>query len=191
VSRLRVLRRLGVGQDGLTLVELLIASTMAVVIVGAAGSMLISALRDQPNLSGRAQNIASARWALERLTREIRQGVAVDRATANEVSLRTYVRRTACGSSGTLEPSKPAIECEVTYACSSNACTRTESSPGSFEGTAVKVFDGIDSSEVFSYTPSVEEPTYVGISLRLPNPAGSGSLAISDGANLRNATLSN
>lgn len=191
MNRIRVLRRLVDAQDGLTLVELLIASAMAVVIVGAAGSMLISALRDQPNLSGRAQNIAAARVALEGLTREIRQGVAVDRATASEVSLRTYVRRTACGSSAALEATKPAIECEVTYACSSTACTRAESPPGSFEGTARTIFDGIDSSEVFSYAPSAEEPTYVGITLRLPNPSGSGSLTISDGASLRNATLSN
>jgi hypothetical protein len=62
---------------------------------------------------------------------------------------------------------------------------------------------GIDSSSVFCFVPSTEAdptkcgpaqstttPTYVGVTLHVPNPAGSGALTISDGASLRSATLS-
>jgi hypothetical protein len=183
----------GRGEDGLTLVELLVAATMGIVVVWAAGTMVIAAMRSQPNLSGRAQDISTARWELERLTRELREGIAVDRATASEVSFKTFVRRTHCGGAVSASD-EPAIDCEVTYACAAEACTRSESAPGTFGGTPEKIFEGIGSGEVFSYKPAgkkASEITYVGVTLRLPNPSGSGNLTISDGANLRNATLRN
>ena len=34
-----------------------------------------------------------------------------------------------------------------------------------------------------------EATTYIGVTLRIPNPEGRGNLTISDGASLRNATL--
>jgi len=198
MSRLRRRLAAGGGEGGFTLVELLVASAMGVILLGVAGSMVLSAMRDQPALSKKAQHISSARWVLERLTREIRNGVAVDRETPESVSFRTYVRRTACGAEGTLPSNSPAIECEVTYTCTTSACTRTETEPGVFEGgTPTTIFSGIESSNVFSYLPEPEEEgeepeaTYIGVTLQLPDPSGTGNLTISDGANLRNSTLSN
>ena len=93
-------RRLAGGEAGFTLVELLVGATMGVIVMGAVGSLVISAVRAQPKISKTAQNISSARWVMERLTRELRNGVAVDptKATASTVSFRTYVRHTTCGS---------------------------------------------------------------------------------------------
>lgn len=193
------------GERGLTLIELLVASAMSVVIVGAAGSMLVSAVRDQPGLSKRAQNVSSARWVLERMTREIRNGIDVNSATAtsSKVSFETYVRRSACGGSAPSESSAPAIPCQVTYTCTTTTCSRVEAAPGVETGTARKLFEGIDSSQVFCYAPSAEvdpetcgpagaePPTYIGVTLRIPNPDGAGNLTVSDGATLRNATLEN
>ena len=82
------------GEAGLTLVELLVASAMGVVLMGAVGTMVVGAMRAQPEVSKRSQNITTARWVLERMTREIRNGVVVDTALPNEVSFRTYLRRT-------------------------------------------------------------------------------------------------
>jgi prepilin-type N-terminal cleavage/methylation domain-containing protein len=192
-------------EAGFTLIELLVATTMSVVVIGAATSMLITALKAQPNLSKRAENISEARWVLERLTREIRSGVAVDRASASSVSFRTYLRRTSCGGAGTLAEGSPAIVCEVTYTCTTTSCTRIEAAPGVYEGTARPVFGGIDSAEVFCYVPSLgehpstcgappEKPgeaTYVGITLHIPSPKGGNAITVSDGADLRNATLAN
>ncbi|HWO16310.1 MAG TPA: hypothetical protein VNM89_06310 [Solirubrobacterales bacterium] len=195
--------RLASEQAGLTLVELLVASAMGVVLLGAVGTMLVSAMRTQPKVSKRAANVSDARWVTERLTREIRNGIAVDRMTASSVSFRTYVRRTACGGSGTLASGSPAIKCEVTYTCTTTSCSRLEANEGVYTGTPTIVFTGIDSSNVFCYVPSTNAdpltcgpaapgtpPTYVGITLRIPNPSGPAALTVSDGASLRNATLS-
>lgn len=188
----------------MTLVELLVAAAMSVVIVGAAGSMLVSAVRDQPKISKRAQDVSTARWVLERMTREIRNGIRVEEgATATQFSILTYVRH-ECGSGGALSSDTPAEQCEVTYECDADGCSRTEAG-----GTAQPVFAfaGLG-DEVFCYVPSTNEdpsicgpadddapPTYVGITLDVPSETGNsnpgGDLEISDGASLRNATLLN
>jgi type II secretory pathway pseudopilin PulG len=177
-------------ESGLTLIELLVASAMGIAMLGAIGAMVLGAMRSQPNTSEKAQSIATARWVLERLTKEIRSGVAVDSATATSVSFRTYLRRNSCGASGVPASTSPAIECQVTYACTTTACTRTETSPGVLEGgTPATVFSGIDDANVFSYLPNAEEPSYIEINLNTPNPSGDSDLTVSDGASLRNATL--
>jgi type II secretory pathway pseudopilin PulG len=176
------------GEAGFTLIELLVASAMGIVVLGAVGSLVISAMRAQPQISKRAQNISSARWMLERLTREIREGIRVDNATAPEVSFETYVRHT-CGGTTPLASTLPSEKCEVTYTCTTTACSRIEAAPKVRTGTAIPIFKGINSSNVFSYSPSVAAPTYIKVTLRMPNPSGPAALTVSDGASLRNATL--
>jgi hypothetical protein len=165
---------------------------MSIVLVGAAGSMVISAMRSQPEVSSRANSISSARWVLERLTREIRDGVKVDNATASSISFQTYVRHTTCGGTTLLADTSPAIKCEVTYTCTTASCSRTETAPEVLTGgTPQTIFKGIDSSNVFNYSPSAAAATYVEVTLRIPNPSGGSALTVSDGASLRNATLAN
>lgn len=196
---------LGGPEAGLTLIELLVATTMSVIVIAGAASMLISAVRDQPSISKRAQNVSSARWVLGRMVRELRNGIEVDASTAtsSSVSFRTYVRSSACGSATNSAPSAPSIPCQVTYRCTASACSRVEAAPGVETGPESMIFEGIDSAAVFCYVPSAESnpeacgpagsepPTYVRVTLHIPNPEGSGSLTISDGATLRNATLTN
>lgn len=198
----RALARAG-DESGLTLIELLVASAMSVVLVGAVGSMLVSAMKAQPDISKRAQDVSSARWVLERMTREIRNGIRIDQVGATSVSLLTYVRRTSCGGDVPASSATPAIKCEVTYQCTATSCTRSEAPDGLYTGTPKTVFTGISSSEVFCYVPSTEpdpltcgpavsaaQTTYVGFRLRFPNPdGGATALTVSDGASLRNATL--
>jgi Tfp pilus assembly protein PilW len=191
-------------EDGLTLVELLVASAMSVILVGAVGSMVVSTMRAQPKLSKRAQNVTTARWVLERMTREIRNGIRVDKANTSSVSFLAYVRHTSCGGSVALPSDSPAIKCEVTYTCTTTSCARIEAVPGVFTGTPTTIFSGINDSNVFCYIPStesdsltcgpafsVEETTYIGARLRIPNPSGPSALTVSDGASLRNAVLLN
>lgn len=184
------LSRLRSDERGITLVELLVASAMGVVVMGAVALLVISAVRDQPKITKQAQNITTARWVLERMTREIRNGILVSpgQAQPQSISFKAYVRRTACGG-GVPASSAPPIECQITYTCSTTSCSRTESNPGVFTGTAQPIFSGIDSNQVFTYAPDELKPTYVKITLRLPNPSGPGALTVSDGASLRNATL--
>lgn len=177
------------GEAGMTLVELLVAAAMSVVIVGAAGSMLISAVRSQPKLSKKNQDITTARYVLERMTREIRNGVAVYQEpapTGSQVSFLTRVRRTACGGQVPESASAPSIECRVTYRCTTAECTRTETAPETTSGgTPTTLVSGLDSSQVFNYEPSAEEPVYIGVTLHIANPEGEGDLTVTDGAGLR------
>jgi hypothetical protein len=89
----------------------------------------------------------------------------------------------------------------VTYTCTATSCTRVEANEGTFTGAPTTIVTGIDSSSVFCFVPSTETdptkcgpagtttPTYVGVTLHVPNPVRSGALTISDGASLRSATL--
>jgi prepilin-type N-terminal cleavage/methylation domain-containing protein len=188
-------RRLSLGgrDAGFTMVEMLVASAMGVIVVGATGTLVVSAMKRQPEISKRAQTITTARWVLERMTREIRNGKQIELgASQSSFSLITLVRRSTCGGAGLPAAGTPAIECRVTYSCTATTCSRTEAAPGSLAGSGTKatLFTGINSENVFSYAPNAEAPTYVRITLRMPNPRGGGSLKVSDGASLRNATLS-
>lgn len=178
-------------ERGLTLIELLVAAAMSVVIVGAGTSMLISAVRNQPQLNERNQKVTEVRWVQERMTKELRNGVRVDEATPTTVSFLTRVRTTTCGAADGLDSDAPATNCQVTYDCSSgDACTRAEASEGIVGGGTPKpLISGLESGAVFNYFPNKEEPTYVGIVLRVPNPSGSSALTVSDGASLRTPVL--
>lgn len=200
-------RRMSAGrrEAGFTLVEFLVASTMSIVVLGAVGSMVVSAMRDQPRISKRANDISTARWVLERLTREIRSGIVVDQASGSSVSFQAYVRRTSCGGEGTLPEGSPAIKCEVTYKCTTTSCIRIEAEPSVYTGTETTIFSGIDSNEVFCYVPSANEDpatcgpapekpvdvTYIRATLHIVNASGGSGVTASDGVSLRNATLAN
>jgi len=175
-------------EEGVTLVELLVASAMGVVVMGAVAMLVIGAVRGQPRISAQAQNVSTARWVLERMTRELRGGGTVVAKTQSKVSFVAYVRHTTCGGSTALASTASPIECVITYECSTTACYRTEAAKNS-TGTPRLIFSGINSSEVFTYAPNETEPTYVKVTLRLPNPDAQGALTVSDGAALRNATL--
>lgn len=191
-------------EEGFTLVEMLVAMTMGVVVMGGVLILLIGAMRSQPKLESQGTHIQTARWVLERMTREIRNGIRVDRATASSVSFQTYVRHTTCGGTTALASTAAPTKCEVTYTCSGESCTRIESAPGVYTGTAATIFSDLGNpAEVFCFVPSEEEDptecgeakagsslTYIGVTLELPEAEGSGGLTASDGASLRNATLS-
>lgn len=178
------------GEGGFTLVELLVSAAMGVIVMGAVASLLISAVREQPKISKEVQNVSSARWMLERLTHELRDGKTVKEGTASKISFIGYVRRTTCGGSTPLAATSPAIECRITYECSTTSCTRKETSPESTSGVAKQVFTGLASNQIFTYVPNAANATYVKATLQLPDPTNAGSpLVISSGASLRNATL--
>jgi Tfp pilus assembly protein PilW len=192
-------------ESGVTLIEMLVAALMSVIVVGAACAMLISAVRDQPALSRKAQNVTTARYQLERVVRELRNSEVLETTKPAEVKLVARVQRTTCGGSAQTDPAAEPIKCKVTYSCSGKTCTRSEATlAGTPVGTSVVALSGIGSTNVFCFVPSAESdptqcgaaptggstPTYVGVSLEVPNPEGSGLLTISDGATLRTATFS-
>lgn len=187
-----IAQRLRREEVGLTLVELLVAATMGVILMGAVGSVVISAVRSQPKISEKASNIQTARWVLERITRELRNGFVVHDAKATTVSFETYVRHSSCGSSAQLAATSPSIKCEVRYTCEAGSCKRTETAPGVLSGgTSVAIVSGLGSGTGFAYSPATA-PTYVKVTLAIPSPGGgTDATTISDGVSLRNATLAN
>lgn len=195
----RKIRSLCASEDGFTLIELLVAAAMSIVLLAAAGSLLVGALRAQPKITQGAANIQSARWVLERMTRELRQGIRFyGTPNALKVSFETYVRHATCGGTATLPRTSPSLACAVTYSCAAAKCTRTEVNPPATEGqalaqgTPVTIFEGItNSTGVFTYSPSTAAPTFVEANLEIPNADGGPVLKVSDGAALRGLTLAN
>jgi type II secretory pathway pseudopilin PulG len=182
--------RLEEPEAGLTLIELLVAAAMGIVLMGAVGTVMIGALRSQPKLSQSATDIRTVRFALERMTRELRNGFSVaPGSSATSVSFETYVRHTSCGSTIPLGPTEPSIKCQVRYTCEAGACKRTETPAGvPTGGTPVTMVKGLAAGTGFSYPAT----TYVRVTLVLPSAGGgTGTTTISDGASLRNATLTN
>jgi hypothetical protein len=200
------MKRLQQDESGLTLVEMMVATMMSVIIVGAACAMLISAVRDQPGLSRKAQNVTTARYQLERVVRELRNGVKLETTTPSELAMVTRVHRVSCGGAVQRNPSAEPVQCRVVYRCSGTSCTRTEATlTGTPVGSAIVALSGLGSTSVFCFVPSREEdpsqcgepqqgegasiPTYVGVDLEVLNPEGPGLLTISDGATLRSSTF--
>jgi prepilin-type N-terminal cleavage/methylation domain-containing protein len=177
-------RTISMEEQGFTLPELLVATVLGLLVIGAAVTAFTGAIQSQPRVNSQAGAIQQARTTMERITRELRQGSSVPSATASQLSIITYVDSATCGGAA----STTAISCRVTYSCSSGTCTRTEAKPdGTLPGPAVRVVSGLSSDNVFSYTaPSSTAPAYVGVTLALPATGGTDAITLSDGAALRN-----
>jgi len=194
MRRLQKIRMRHADEAGFTLVELLVGTAMGVVLMGAVVSLVIGAVKYQPRITKKAENVTTARWVLDRMTRELRNGERIEpSSTSSSISFISYERRSPCGSGTALTAGQASVPCKITYSCTTTSCSRTEAPPtGSGAGTTQLLFTGINSNQVFTYPPTEKptEATYVKVTFRVPDPKGSGSLTISDGASLRNATLS-
>jgi Trk-type K+ transport system membrane component len=161
------------------------ATMLGLIIVGVATTVFTAAVRSQPGLNTRDDAISRARTTTERLTRELRQGSTVFTATSTQLAFLTYVHSATCGGA----PSSTAIQCRVTYTCTTASCTRVEARPdGSGAGTALPVVSGLSSAAVFNYSPSTGAPKYIGATFVFPGQNGDDAITVSDGAALRNPT---
>jgi len=171
-------------EGGFTLIELLVASAIGLVVVAGAMSVFLSGVKSQPRASSKVAAIQQGRYTVERIVRELRQGLEVPASpasSATHLELVTYVNATACGgpAGGT------AIPCRVIYDCEGDVCTRAVAQPdGSEEGAATQVVEGLADDEVFSYAPSVADAGFIGVTLSLE--ADSKPVVLVDGAALRN-----
>ncbi len=159
---------------------------VSLVVIGGSVGVVTAGLRSEPRIAERTADIQEARVAVERLTREMRQGSLVTAASANQLSVVTNVNSLPCGGA-TSDASQP---CLVTYACSGGQCTRTEANPDGSGATApVVVVKGISADPVFTYTPSAASPNYIGVALEFPANAGDDSITLTDGVTMRNASV--
>jgi Tfp pilus assembly protein PilW len=182
---LSVFRRRLARDEGFTLVELLVASTMALVVIGAGVLMFTAAIRSQPKASSRLAKVRTARSTSEQIVRELRQGWSTPTATSNQLSILTYVHTSSCGAAPS--SSTAAKPCRVTYTCTSGTCTRVVAQPdGTSPGTTRRVVTGLSNGIVFSYTTGSGGSPWVGITLQFPGQNGDDAITVEDGAALRN-----
>jgi Tfp pilus assembly protein PilW len=175
-------------EDGWTLVEMLVAASLGLIIVGAALSMFTGGLKSQPRAASQAAGVQQAQTAMERMTRELRQTSAViGTPTSAQITVSTYVDDATCGGA----PGSIAIRCQVTYSCSGGACTRTVAqSNGSAPGPARTVVSGMSSNNVFTYAAATTTaPAYIYVNLAFPDNGGHNAITLSDAVALRNVAL--
>jgi type II secretory pathway pseudopilin PulG len=183
-------RRLA-GDRGLTLIELLVAATMFIALMAAVVPLMTNVINDQPKISKAAARISEARALTERLGRELRQAYAVDSASATQLVFRTYTRAATCGGTTLLAASAAPTQCRVTYSCASGTCTRTErNADGSGTAGPVELVNGLNSSNVFTYTPSSSAPEFVHLTIVMPGrSSGKDAITLEDGFALRNVIV--
>jgi prepilin-type N-terminal cleavage/methylation domain-containing protein len=168
-------------ERGLTLIELLIAAAVGLVVVGGALTMFMGAIRSEPRTASKVAAIQQARTTVDRITRELRQGLEVPTASPSELAIVTYVKAATCGGTA----ASTAIPCRVTYECDAGECVRFVAQPdGSAPGAPMQVASDLASADVFTYSPSEGDPTYVGVTLAFS--AEGQPVTLSDGVALRN-----
>jgi type II secretory pathway pseudopilin PulG len=180
-------------EDGLTLVELLISMTMAVVITAGAAAMLIYAVQRQGDLTQRADQVGEAQVQMERMVRGIRQGVlgtatVTTTASSSKLKLETYVDGN-CGTTAVTTSTK----CLVVYECASEACSRTTGSSTTKTETMLKgvknastVFEGVTGPSPCT-TSTSEVVSFVEVKLELKSKKG-GVTKLQNGGGLRSCS---
>jgi Tfp pilus assembly protein PilV len=185
-------------EDGITLVELLLAMVMGIIVLSAAVFVFAAGIQLGPHVQERSLEIQQARTMSERITRELRQGsnasVSLDRS---QLMILTYVpRSTTCNTPATTGSS--IARCRVFYRCTtagaSSSCTRTECPPAALSvGTGCElprtVVSGLSTTQVFSFSPQTPGQAYVGVRLEFPAENGDDAITIQDGVALRNPPL--
>lgn len=172
-------------ERGFTLPELLIATLLAMFVVGAAVTIFTAGIRSQPRVNTQAAAIQQARIAMESMIRELRQGSSVPSASASQLAVVTYVHDGTCGTTTPV--------CRVTYACATDGtCTRGIAHPdGTSPASPTRIVSGLATNAVFTYTaPTTTTPAWVGVTLAFPGTGGGSAITLSDSATLRNPSAS-
>lgn len=171
---MKALRR----QDaGFTLVELLVATALALVVIGAAVMLITSALQSEPRASSRSSQIEAGRVMLERITRELREGCKVEADDAE-----------AAGGHRVLSVYMDCDAGEATYRyeCPGTECSRIDVAADKSE----LMVDGLEGEEDGGWPVFVlDSDNYVEVQLRFPRAEGGEAVTLSDGVAMRNQAL--
>ena len=153
---------------GSTLVEVVFASALLLVVVGAFLAAFVSVQKSEAYVSGRAEALDDMRLTMARMTRDLRQGTAVASAsTPSHLAVTTYV-------DGTLQ--------QVVYDATGTSLTRQVGS-----SSAVELQGGLSSTAIFEYAPSAEAAEVITITLTVvPPSAPDTTVTIDSEVRLRN-----
>jgi prepilin-type N-terminal cleavage/methylation domain-containing protein len=170
------------GEDGFTLIELIVVMALTTVVLGAMLTVLFNSQQIQAGDAEWAQVMQEGRAGLSRMTREIRQASKVEKAEPDSVIFHATIGG---------KPLEIKYECGVTQTVSLTACVRyaAEAGKGLPSQGATIVRDVVKGTEVFCYAQSVKEcvhsPTtaelakVTAVTLRIALPA-SGTLKQAD-----------
>jgi type II secretory pathway pseudopilin PulG len=176
-------------ERGIILSETLVAALISTLVIGAGVTFFVVALGSSPRAAERSAAVQQGRVALERITRELRQGYHIASEDPSRLVILTFVKRSSCGA----DTDGPAIRCQVTYNCQDGACTRTERDPwGAGSAPPRQVVSGLASDSVFAVErdPAGIEPPFIAVRLEYPASDGDGeALTLDDGVVLRNPPL--
>jgi Tfp pilus assembly protein PilW len=166
---------------GWTLVELLVTMVMGLVILGALLSVWPVAASDQQRSEARYESIDGARIALERMTRDVRESVAVTGVTASAVHLKLWTRDLPGAGASVLH--------DVVYDCAAAgslagtfACNRSDVTAGT---PAVTMVNRLSSSAVFTSTAGQPD---LSVNLSVIVAKAVNPVVIRGGASPRNCT---
>ena len=172
-------------EAGFTLVELLVGITLMLLVLAAGFTLLQVVIRTEPAIQDSNTSIQQGQIAAERMARELRQTYDVNSASANSLSVDTYIQTASncSGGAGTT-----AVQCRVVYSCTANSCTRTVSEVNGANASTATVITGLASTNVFTYSPSSTSPTSISLTLNLSGQSSDDAITVSDGVALRNVT---
>jgi type II secretory pathway pseudopilin PulG len=139
------------GQGGLTVVELLIALSISIVLLGMVVTALYRSSLDQQDIERRSEALNQGQLGLERMTRELRQATWVYFRSSAVVDLNVRVRAT---------PTADGVERLVRWDCSGNVCKRFEGNAVVYPPPSTPQFASVQ--EVIGEEPTVDGEVNVG-----------------------------
>jgi Tfp pilus assembly protein PilW len=180
-SPMAPLRRLGErlrSEQGFSLTELLVATSMMLVVLFAAMGFAEIAPRSASGAIDRSGALATQRTGLERMTRELRQALTLNATTPGVVEFQLY------------RPGTGAVR-QVRYDCSqAGECRRSEGPAGGPLANTDTLVTGVQSASFTSQTLSASQD-YLTISLWVNVPNRAHPIALEDGVHLRNKATPN
>jgi type II secretory pathway pseudopilin PulG len=176
----RLVRRLGRSEEGFTLVETLVASTIALLIGSLLITTLVVAMRTEKYTAQDSEALVELRTAMDRLTKEVRQARQVYSASTG-TSMQIWVDTDRDYHQDGSE--------RITWALvivGSEAELRRSSSGGSTHTVAVQLVPGT----AFTYSPAPPSTSSVTVTLTADVQAGSHAAArtLETQVRLRNVT---
>jgi hypothetical protein len=163
----------------ITLAELLVAAPIALILLTATLMLHLASGREEDRTQNRVQTLIQERVGLERMTRELREATSITPTSSDEVDAVAWLRPPGGG---------PAVQRQLRYDCSHQACERREGPAGGDLGPAVVVISNVVNADVFDFQPDLVNPNYVTITLEIPVKGANNPISIHDGVALRNLT---
>jgi prepilin-type N-terminal cleavage/methylation domain-containing protein len=165
-------------ERGFTLVEMLAAVPLMLIIFFAVFQLYEVSVREQSRGDARVRGIVEQKNALERMSRELRDSVAVRYRTSEIIDAQV-----STGGSW------------VRYDCSGTTCRRSLGTDESTYGSPVTLISNVHSAEFHTLSnsggtlvPDYVNPTFVSVTLRVSVRGANNPIVLNDGFNLRNLT---